>query len=60
MRLESVVLHGFKSFGHRTTVKVLPGITAIVLGIGALLIRLNRCVVRGVPSCGPQDFLNRE
>ncbi len=30
MRLESVVLHGFKSFGHRTTVKVLPGITAIV------------------------------
>ena len=30
MRLESVVLHGFKSFGHRTTVKVLPGITAVV------------------------------
>jgi chromosome segregation protein len=30
MRLESVVLHGFKSFGHRTTVKVLAGITAIV------------------------------
>ena len=30
MRLESVVLHGFKSFGHRTTLKVLPGITAIV------------------------------
>ena len=30
MRLESVVLHGFKSFGHRTSVKVLPGITAIV------------------------------
>jgi chromosome segregation protein len=30
MRLESVVLHGFKSFGQRTTVKVLPGITAIV------------------------------
>src|SRR5712691_4291642 len=30
MRLESVVLHGFKSFAHRTTLKVLPGITAIV------------------------------
>ena len=30
MRLESVVLHGFKSFGERTVVKVLPGITAIV------------------------------
>src|SRR5262245_38935296 len=30
MRLESVVLHGFKSFGQRTAVKVLPGITAIV------------------------------
>ena len=30
MRLESVTLHGFKSFGERTTVKVLPGISAIV------------------------------
>jgi chromosome segregation protein len=30
MRLESVTLHGFKSFGDRTSVKVLPGITAIV------------------------------
>jgi chromosome segregation protein len=30
MRLESIVLHGFKSFGERTHVKVLPGITAIV------------------------------
>jgi chromosome segregation protein len=30
MRLESVALHGFKSFGQRTVVKVLPGITAIV------------------------------
>ena len=30
MRLESVVLHGFKSFGQRTLVKVLPGITAVV------------------------------
>jgi chromosome segregation protein len=30
MRLESIVLHGFKSFGHRTVVKVLPGITAVV------------------------------
>ncbi len=30
MRLESVVLHGFKSFGEKTVVKVLPGITAIV------------------------------
>src|SRR5438445_1382400 len=30
MRLESVTLHGFKSFGEKTVVKVLPGITAIV------------------------------
>src|SRR5215467_7204332 len=30
MRLESITLHGFKSFGDRTSVKVLPGITAIV------------------------------
>ena len=30
MRLESVTLHGFKSFGERTRVKVLPGITAVV------------------------------
>jgi chromosome segregation protein len=30
MRLESITLHGFKSFGDRTDVKVLPGITAIV------------------------------
>ncbi|MGH7313285.1 MAG: LAGLIDADG family homing endonuclease, partial [Candidatus Rokuibacteriota bacterium] len=30
MRLESVTLNGFKSFGERTEIKVLPGITAIV------------------------------
>src|SRR5215813_2460184 len=30
MRLDSITLHGFKSFGERTQVKVLPGITAIV------------------------------
>ena len=30
MRLESISLHGFKSFGEKTVVKVLPGITAIV------------------------------
>src|SRR2546422_700192 len=30
MRLESVTLYGFKSFGEKTVVKVLPGITAIV------------------------------
>ncbi len=30
MRLESVTLHGFKSFGERTTLKLLPGISAIV------------------------------
>ncbi|MBI2203406.1 MAG: hypothetical protein HYU41_06090, partial [Candidatus Rokubacteria bacterium] len=30
MRLEQIVLHGFKSFGEKTVVKVLPGITAIV------------------------------
>jgi chromosome segregation protein len=30
MRLEHVVLHGFKSFAERTAIKVLPGITAIV------------------------------
>src|SRR5882672_5451610 len=30
MRLEAITLHGFKSFGEKTTVKVLPGITGIV------------------------------
>src|SRR5437667_127516 len=30
MRLESITLHGFKSFGEKTVVKVLPGITGIV------------------------------
>src|SRR5216110_1717342 len=30
MRLESIVLHGFKSFGDKTVVRVLPGITGIV------------------------------
>src|SRR2546422_4560712 len=30
MRLESITLHGFKSFGERTEIRVLPGITAIV------------------------------
>jgi chromosome segregation protein len=30
MRLESISLHGFKSFGEKAVVKVLPGITGIV------------------------------
>ncbi len=30
MRLESITLHGFKSFGEKTVVKVMPGITAVV------------------------------
>ncbi|HSE93954.1 MAG TPA: AAA family ATPase, partial [Methylomirabilota bacterium] len=30
MRLESITLHGFKSFSERTEVEVLPGITCIV------------------------------
>src|SRR5215471_19805224 len=30
MRLESIAIHGFKSFAEKTIVKVLPGITAIV------------------------------
>src|SRR3989449_10618777 len=30
MRLESVGLHGFKSFAEKTVLKVMPGITAIV------------------------------
>src|SRR5213594_1812622 len=30
MRLESVALHGFKSFAEKTVLKVTPGITAIV------------------------------
>jgi len=30
MRREAITLHGFKSFGEKTTVKVLPGITGIV------------------------------
>src|SRR5947207_1417206 len=30
MRLESIAIHGFKSFAEKATVKVLPGITAVV------------------------------
>jgi chromosome segregation protein len=30
MRLESVSLHGFKSFAEKSVLKVTPGITAIV------------------------------
>ncbi len=30
MRLEAIVLHGFKSFAEKTVVKVLPGISGIV------------------------------
>jgi len=30
MRLESITLHGFKSFAERTEIKVLPGITCVV------------------------------
>ena len=30
MRLEAIVLHGFKSFAEKTTVRILPGITGIV------------------------------
>src|SRR5256712_5043192 len=30
MRLESVALHGFKSFAEKTVLKATPGITAIV------------------------------
>src|SRR5256885_3309238 len=30
LRLESIALHGFKSFGEKTVVRVLPGITGIV------------------------------
>jgi chromosome segregation protein len=30
MRLQSLTLHGFKSFGDRTEIRVLPGITAVV------------------------------
>ncbi len=30
MRLDAITLHGFKSFAEKTTVKVMPGVTAIV------------------------------
>ncbi|MBI2216418.1 MAG: chromosome segregation protein SMC [Candidatus Rokubacteria bacterium] len=30
MRLESITLHGFKSFGEKTSIRVLPGVTAVV------------------------------
>jgi len=30
MRLEKIIVHGFKSFGEKTELKVFPGITAIV------------------------------
>src|SRR5437763_1088643 len=30
MRLEGITLHGFKSFGEKTVIKIMPGITGIV------------------------------
>src|SRR5213594_1616184 len=30
MRLDSITLHGFKSFGERTEVRILPGVSCIV------------------------------
>src|SRR2546422_3600153 len=30
MRLEAITLHGFKSFGEKTVIKIMPGITGIV------------------------------
>src|SRR5438445_12938975 len=30
MRLESILIHGFKSFAEKTDVKVFPGVTCIV------------------------------
>ena len=30
MRLEAITLHGFKSFGDKTVIKIMPGITGIV------------------------------
>jgi len=30
MRLESIAIHGFKSFAEKTVIKVLPGVTAVV------------------------------
>src|SRR2546422_10942559 len=30
MRLDSITLHGFKSFGERTELRILPGVSCIV------------------------------
>ncbi len=44
MRLESITLHGFKSFAERTEVKILPGITCIVGPNGAGKSNIADCV----------------
>ncbi len=44
MRLEQIVLHGFKSFGEKTVVKILPGITGIVGPNGCGKSNIGECV----------------
>ncbi len=64
MRIEEIVLHGFKSFAERTVVPLLPGVTAVVGPNGSgksNLVEAIRFVVgartRRLRGGGPEDLV---
>ena len=64
MRIEEIVLHGFKSFAERTVVPLLPGVTAVVGPNGSgksNLVEAIRFVIgartRRLRGGGPEDLV---